>query len=272
MKVFCILSDHRALKSLSPVMHTAVLKKNGMPGVYVPFAVGPGRLEDAIKGIWALGITGANVTVPYKEAVMPFLTDLSPEAGEIGAVNTLVREGDGFMGHNTDAAGFAEALRRTGKTARGMKATLVGTGGAARAVLYALNTLDVSRITLVGRNASKTHSLAKLAGAEVCSPADLPERTRDVDLIINASSVSSPTESRELAELTASIRPGRISLVADLNYGRPDNFWRSLAQRTGAVFMDGLPMLAAQAARSFCLWTGVNATVEDFMEALEASK
>jgi shikimate dehydrogenase len=272
MKVFCILSDHRAMKSLSPVMHTAVLKKMGIKAAYVPFVVDPAGLEDAIRGLTALNIEGANVTVPHKEAVLPFLDGLSPEAAEIGAVNTLVRAGGKLIGHNTDAAGFVEALSRSGTEIRAANALVVGTGGAAKAILHALKTHHAAKITVAGRNRDRTASLAAWAGAAPCPLDDLPENARDIDLLINAVSASSPREAPQLASLTEKIEAPGPRLVADLNYGREDNFWRTLADRLGARFMDGLPMLGCQAARSFFLWTGVRAQARDFMDALEESR
>ena len=124
MKVLGIISDHRAFKSRSPFLHNTVMKNIGLDGLYVPLNVAEPRLEAAVKGLGALGFTGANVTVPYKEAVLPFLDGLSEEARQIGAVNTIVCEEDRLTGHNTDAAGCTDALGRAGFQSR----RVLGTG------------------------------------------------------------------------------------------------------------------------------------------------
>jgi shikimate dehydrogenase len=96
----------------------------------------------------------------------------------------------------------------------------------------------------------------------------LPGGTTNVDLLVNATSVSSPADSREMADLVAAMRLIDCELVCDLNYGREDNVWRTLANRSGGRFMDGLPMLAHQARRSFMLWTGLDVAVSEFEAAL----
>jgi shikimate dehydrogenase len=138
MKVFCILSDERAFLSKSPAMHMSVLKNLGMDGVYVPFQVKPEQLEGAIEGIRTLNIAGANVTVPYKEMVIPHLDEISVEASEIGAVNTIVPKDGKLMGHNTDAKGFLDAVQEAGLEIAGRSALVFGAGGAAKAVVVAL--------------------------------------------------------------------------------------------------------------------------------------
>ena len=91
-KIFCIFSDHRAFKSKSPKMHTNILQKAGINGVYVPFMIEKNNIGDAVKGMRALNIVGANITVPYKEDVLPHLDSHSEEVQEIGAVNTIVND------------------------------------------------------------------------------------------------------------------------------------------------------------------------------------
>jgi shikimate dehydrogenase len=271
MKVFCILSDDRAMKSLSPAMHSAVLRKLGLDGVYVPFVVYPEHLAEAVKGIIALHIAGANVTVPHKETVIPHLQGLTPEAQAIGAVNTLVRNGDGVVGHNTDADGFLDALSRSGIDLPSLNCLVVGTGGASRAVLHALERGHAAKAVLAGRNPERAASLAARFRATPCALEELPQRAKDAHLLINAASASSALEAPELASLVAKIEAPRIKLIVDLNYGRTDNMWRNTAEKLGADFMDGLPMLACQAARSFFLWTGARVPAERFLEAIGAS-
>ena len=139
-KVFGLLANPIG-HSLSPRFQNALAAYCGENAVYLPFEVKrPETLEAALKGAHALGIAGLNVTVPYKEAVIPYLSGLSEEARLIGAVNTLVRSEEGYVGHNTDIAGMERMLLRQGLSIRGAKVLVLGAGGAARsaAVLAAL--------------------------------------------------------------------------------------------------------------------------------------
>ncbi len=268
MKVFCILSDARACKSKSPAMHTAVMKTYGIEGIYVPFAVEAGLVGDAVRGIRALGIEGANVTVPYKETVIPYLDGLSEEASEIGAVNTIVRQGSTLVGHNTDSGGFRDALKAIGFDLPGRPVMVFGTGGAAKAVLHAAFRGLAGRTTVVGRNGDHAARLAAKFGCASMSLDSIPHMDESAALVVNATSASSPDESPQLAGLIRGLQLQGCELVVDLNYGRTHNFWQDLAKSLGATFMDGLPMLAHQAKRSFELWAGISADAGEFMRPL----
>jgi shikimate dehydrogenase len=271
MKIFCILSDERAFKSKSPAMHNAVLKATGINGVYVPFAVEPHRIGDAVRGIRALNIMGANVTVPHKELVIPHLDALNEGAEGVGAVNTIINIGDTLVGANTDTHGFQNALDDADFEAASKSILVVGTGGASKAVLFALGQLGAARILLAGRDLDKTKQLAKDRGAEAIPLESLLGTTVAANAVVNATTVSSPTEGPELADLLSQLQLQDCELVVDLNYGRTENIWQSLAEASSAGFIDGLPMLAHQARRSFELWTGLDVEVEQFMKALQES-
>jgi len=127
---------------------------------YVPLPVRPGLIEDAISGLAALGFRGANVTIPYKEAVIPFLQRLSSEAESIRAVNTIVVEEDGtLIGHNTDSSGFIATLRDVGFDPKGRSAVVCGAGGAARAAVHGLLEAGVKEITVLNRNLERAEEL-----------------------------------------------------------------------------------------------------------------
>ena len=269
MKVFGIISDERAFKSRSPGLHNMVMKKSGLDGVYVPLSVAEPDLEAAIKGLKALGFAGVNVTVPYKEAVIPFLDRLSDEARQIGAVNTICFSDNLLTGHNTDAAGCGDALRRDGFDPAGQAALVLGNGGAARAVVCALKQAGAAPITVSGRRSARSDLLAEHFQIQTIELDELLQHPFSAGLLVNATSASAPSEAPDLAELTAAIRPLQCRLVLDLNYGRTDNFWQTLARRIKADFMDGLPMLALQARRSFQLWTGLDIEPELYLQTLE---
>jgi len=269
MKVFCILSDERAFRSRSPAMHTRVLKRVGIDGMYVPFRVHSSLLSNAVSGLKALNVAGANVTVPYKEAVMPYLDRIDKEAEAIAAVNTIVWESDQLVGYNTDAAGFSDSLAAGGFSASGGRAVVFGTGGAAKAIVFALGQLGLEEITVVGRNMARAEELARRFGCKAGALDSLSGLRSALQLLVNATSVSAEAEAPEFAGLVNQVRLEGCELVVDLNYARTDNFWQQMARNAGVRFIDGLPMLAHQARRSFTLWTGLDVDPELFLEALE---
>lgn len=268
MKVFGLISDDRVLRSKSPAMHSHVLEVAGYNGVYLPFNVKPENLKDAISGLRALGIAGVNVTVPYKEKVIPYLDRLSEEAAAIGAVNTIVREGNNLVGRNTDAGGFESALEEAGFRAEGCRAIIIGAGGAAKAVLFSLNRLGAESIVLVGRDMVKTSHMAETMNAKPASIKSLADHPVKADIIINATTASDPAEAPELADIAGRLKLVGCRLIFDLNYGREINFWRDLGREHGVYFMDGLSMLAHQARLSFKYWTGLDVDVTHFKKTL----
>ena len=146
--------------SVSPPMHNAAFRALGMDWCYVAFAVPPERLAEAVAGARALGVRGMNVTVPHKLALLPLMDELTPAARAIGAANTIIFGDDGRLrGHNTDAAGFSRALGEAGVATEGVHALVLGAGGAARAVVYAL-ALAGAQITLLNRTPERAEALA----------------------------------------------------------------------------------------------------------------
>jgi shikimate dehydrogenase len=272
MKVFCILSDERAGQSKSPIMFSRVLKRQGINGTYVPFVVNPQDLGQAIQSIRILHMAGANVTVPYKEAVIPLLDVLSEGANIIGAVNTIVRDGDRLKGYNTNAIGIMDALNEAGFEVDGKTALVFGTGGAARAVVFILNWLRASGIYVAGRNLDKTRTLVDTLGGEPLDLSSFSNRAIPVDIVVNATAVSNGDESPEMADLVSRLEIPGCRLVFDLNYGRPRNFWEELARDKDIRFMDGLSALAFQARRAFALWTGLQVPPEEFLSALHENE
>lgn len=268
MKVFCIIGDERALRLKSSPMFTAVMNRIGIKGVYVPFQVAPEHIGPAVQSLRILNIAGANVTVPYKETAIPFMDVLSEGARFIGAINTIVRKGDQLKGYNTNAIGFMEALNFAGYSVAGKSALVFGTGGAAKAVIFILNWLQAAAVTVVSRDKEKSMRITARMGGEAIELSDLTAQPNPANLIVNATSVSSPEESPEFAALAETLKAPACELVMDLNYGRPQNFWQAMAAKNNIPFMDGLPALAHQARRSFSLWTGIQVPPDEFLKAL----
>lgn len=269
IKVFCILSDERAFRSKSPAMFSAVIKRIGMKGVYVPFMVQPNNIGAAMQSLRVLNIAGANITVPYKEVVVPHLDILSEGANIIGSVNTVVRDGEKLKGYNTNAIGFMDVLDHIGFEVAGKSALVFGSGGIAKAVVFILNWLRAESIIVTGRNEEKTKQVADRIGGEVRSLQSLTEGSLDVDIIVNATSVSSTEESPELSTLVEKLKVPTCKLMLDFNYGRIQNFWEEMANARGIRFMDGLRTLAFQARRTFALWTKIQVDPSEFLKAIE---
>ena len=155
---------HPVAHSLSPRMHNAAFRAQGVDMVYLAFDVHPERLGAAVDGLRALGLRGANVTVPHKERVILLLDEVEPLAARLGAVNTIVNEDGRLMGHNTDVAGFREALRTVRpEGARGLRCLVAGAGGAARAVVAALIEDGAARIWVYNRTHARAVSLCETA-------------------------------------------------------------------------------------------------------------
>ena len=268
MKVLCIIGDERAFRSKSPDMFATILRRVGIKGSYVPFMVYSENIGQAVRSLRFLNIDGATITVPYKEAVIPHLNILSEGARIIGAVNTIVRKGDVLKGYNTNAIGFMDALNMARFNVDGKSAIVFGTGGAAKACVFILNWLRAGLIAVAGRNEEKTKRIAATAGGQAISLYSLMNQPVSANLIVNATSVSSPDESQEMADLVESLKFPACELLVDLNYGRLDNFWQQSADKNDIPFMDGLPALAYQAKRSFELWTGIQVPPEEFLNAL----
>lgn len=268
MKVFCLISDRRVFNSKSPEMFKSVMQRTGIDAAYVPFMVEPANIGKALDSLRVLNIAGASVTVPYQEAILPYLDELSEGARFIGAVNTIVCNGAFLKGYNTNAIGFMDALTEADFTVDGKKTLVFGTGGLAKAVVFILNWLRAESVLVAGRNLNKAQSLVdSLAGEAVQLKvlADMPARA---ELIVNCTSVSSPDESQEFAELVENLDCEGCRMLIDMNYGRIENFWQTKARRSGILFMDGLSALAFQARRTFALWTGVQVGQGVFLKAL----
>ena len=269
MQVYCILGDERVMRSKSPIIFSKVLKRIGLKSAYIPFRVDPDRIGSALQSIKVLNIAGASITIPFKEKVIPYLDVLSEGANIIGAINTIVCNKDILKGYNTNAIGFMDALNDSGFDVEGKSALVFGTGGAAKAIVFVLNWLRTTSIFVAGRSREKTLQMVDRFGGEAVSLYDLKDQTLDVDIVVNATSVSNANECAKMSAVLEKLRIKKCELVVDLNYGRSENFWQELARRNGSRFMDGLSSLAYQCRRTLALWTGIQVPPEEFLKAIE---
>lgn len=268
MLVLCIIGDERVFHSKSPQMFTAVMRRMGIPSHYTPFSVHHNRIGQAVESLRTLNINGANITAPFKEKVIPHLDSLSEGANIIGAVNTVVRDGNALKGYNTNAIGFMDTLKNHDFKPAGKSALVFGTGGAARAATFIFNWLRADSVLVAGRNEEKRNMLVKQLGGEAISYEALFDHPISTPIVVNATTVSSASETSELSQLVSALELQDCELVLDLNYGQPDNIWKAMAQRNRVPFIDGLSTLANQAARTFALWTRVEVEPTAFLETM----
>ncbi len=268
-KVFCILSDERVFQSKSPAMFSRVMQRVGVKGVYVPFMVKPQHLGDAIHSIKILHIAGANITVPYKESVIPHLDTLSESAKIIGAINTIASDGNMVKGYNTNAIGLMDALEAEGFDPANKTALVFGSGGVARSTVFILNWLRAEKVIIAARNLDKAKKIAETLGGVAVAVEELAKQPLRANIIVNATSVSDYEEANGLSGLVLGLNVADCELLLDLNYGRRHNFWQDAARAKGIRFSDGLLTLAHQAKRTFALWTGIQVDPMEFLKALE---
>lgn len=260
--------------SASPVMHNAAIAKTGIDFAYVPFSVHPNRVADVPGAMRSLNIRGLNVTVPHKVALMEGLDQISAEARTIGAVNTIDNRGGQLIGHNTDAYGVIASVRADGGLHKlPTSVVLLGAGGAARAILYALlQTDEVKNVQLINRTKANAESLAAeldVDGRRVSvASIDNTKTLREAGLLINATSVGMYPQQNVSPVTDLSLLHDRM-VVLDIVYKPLRTRLLRQAEEAGAHTIDGLGMLVHQGARSFEIWTDVTAPVNDMRRALQ---
>ncbi len=254
-------------RSVSPAMQRAAFDAAALDWTYEPVRVSRDELPDAWPRLRDER-AGLNVTIPLKEAVIPLLDRLAPDARAAGSVNTVVLGGIEAVGDSTDGAGFLAALERGDARAR-RRAVILGTGGAARAVASALRSVG-SNVHVLGRNPDAGARIATDldVGFERWSPPEagpLAAALDGADLLVNATPVGA-------GDPTASPVPDDVPLhprvtVFDLVYRPRRTALLERAARQGCVIVEGIEMLIEQGARSFELWTGLPAPVGRMREA-----
>jgi shikimate dehydrogenase len=258
--------------TFSPGMHNAAFKKLGMDACYVPFAVKPEKLEEAVRAILPLGLCGLNITVPHKERVIAYLDELSEEARLINAVNTIEVKNGKLVGHNTDGRGFLRSLKEdAGFKPKGKKYFIIGSGGAARAVGFSLALAGANKIIFYDLDASKANALAadirEKAGVESASVSEdvVGGYASEADCLINAT----PLGLKKTDFLP--IRKEYVlkkHLICDLVYNPPVTALLKVAKKQGAKVFSGLGMLLYQGVIAFEVWTGRKAPAQIMKRAL----
>jgi len=244
----------------------------GLDWRYLTLEVPPDKLEDAVRGMLAMGFRGFNCTLPHKVTVLNYLSRTSEAAGLMGAVNCVNRVGDELIGENTDGKGFVQSLREVTEPSS-KEVVLFGAGGAARAIAVELALAGAAKITIVNRSAERGRELASLVNDKIRVPAahapwdDDYEIPSGTDVVINATSIGLGDGLARLPIALSSLTPQMV--VADVIPNPPDTWLLRQARERGCKTLDGLGMLVNQAVINFKIWTGVDPNRDVMREALE---
>lgn len=266
--------------TLSPTMHNAAFAHLGLNWIYIPLPVRPEMLPQALGGLRSLGFRGVNVTAPHKETAIRGIDELTPVAQALGAINTIVAQpqenGDvRLWGDNTDVEGFTRALQANSHIAACQKAVILGAGGAARAVAYALAKLGFQEIAILARNPRRAEALIQHTHTWPMQPrfnvlsfstADLRQATETASLLVNATPLGTWPRVEESPWPEDLTFPSHLT-VFDLVYNPLQTRLLAQARAAGAQTIGGLDMLLYQGAAAFQAWTGVEPPIEIMRQA-----
>ena len=255
MKKYCVIGnpiDH----SLSPKLHNFWLRKNKIDAIYEKKLISEKEIPKLIESIRKTEINGANVTVPFKNSVIPFLDNLSSEAKKTNSVNTICVEEEKIIGHNTDIAGFELALRYINYDVKRKKAFIIGAGGVSPSIIFALKNMGCENICLTNRTFEKAERIKETFNdITIRKWGDIPE----FDIVINATSVGLKNDNFDL-ELNKS---GNNKFFYDVIYNPSETSFLKDAKHKGNKTENGRMMFIYQAHQSFALWNKVLPKIDE---------
>lgn len=260
--------------SLSPAMQNAALTALGVPGRYERWQTDAEAIPVRAASLRALDVLGANVTVPHKQTVLQYLDCLTQLARQVGAVNTIVRDGERLIGDNTDVWGFTTALSAVTGDLGGRTALILGAGGASRAVVIGLERLGLGRIVIANRKVERAAALIEELGCQTGTAIELDgdaliETLATAAVVVNATALGwHPGETPIPLELLGALPDD--AHVTDLTYRETDLL--TAARARGLSASDGLEMLILQGAQALHLWTGLDAPVDVMRLAAVAAR
>lgn len=258
--------------TLSPIMHNAAFQALNLDYVFLAFRVKSPEVETAVNGMRALNIRGLNVTMPHKTAVINHLDRVDLSAQIVNSVNTVLNKENLLFGFNTDGVGAVRALKENGVELKGRKVLLLGAGGAARAIAYAI-AKEADELAVLNRTVKQAQALAKLLEKSFnkkivsasLSPSDVQCNLQDSDILINATSVGMKPKAEESPVPPKTLRKNLA--VMDIVYNPLETKLAKDAKTAGAKVVSGIEMLIYQGAASFEIWTGKSAPVEVMRQA-----
>ena len=259
--------------SISPQMHNEAFRQLGLDYVYLAFDVDPVRLQEAFEGLKAIGIHGFNLTMPHKTAIIPYLDELTPAARLAGAVNTVFRDGDKFIGHTTDGVGYMRSVEDAGYNIIGKKMTLLGAGGAATAICVQAALDGVDSIDVFKRK-NATFEKLEIFFQSVADETGCRIRLLDIDdkkqlsrSISDSAILTNATNVGMAPDVNSSVLPDSSALhrdlvVSDIIYNPRETLLMKQAKEAGCECFNGLYMLLFQGEASFRCWTGQDMPVD----------
>ncbi|ANU25587.1 shikimate dehydrogenase [Planococcus versutus] len=250
--------------SLSPFMHEAWFDEHEIDAAYLPIHVEPSQLEKSFEAMKTLGISGFNITLPHKRSIVPLLGKLEKSAMQMNAVNTVSFDGAEYSGLNTDGDGFVRSLlvHDVDKTA---KVLLIGAGGAARGIAYALKRAGFMDITITNRTYRRAEELATEIQSSAITLTESEERLVEFEVLVQTTSVGLTT-SEALPISLNGVKAG--TLVADIIYTPLETPFLKKAAEKNCVTLNGVGMFVYQGAIAFEQWTGVQPNTEKMIQLI----
>ena len=250
--------------SLSPIIHNKWFKKYNLNCIYTAFDILPKNLKSAINSIKPLNIVGINITVPHKVNVMKYLDFTDSNAKNIGSVNTIVNKNNKLFGYNSDYEGFIKDLKANNITLKNKKVLVIGAGGAAKAIVYALNKLKTKKVFLTSRTISKAYSISrKYSNIQVIDITKISDDfLNDIDCLINCSTCGMKKNDILPFEIK---NYNRNIIFYDIIYNKLTPF-KNFALKNKIKYFSGEGMLVYQAAVSFHKWTNIFPETKDIFK------
>ncbi|CEG23025.1 Shikimate dehydrogenase [Planococcus massiliensis] len=262
-KWYAVIGDPIA-HSLSPFMHDLWMDEHGVDASYIPVHVKPARLKESFDALKTLGVGGFNITLPHKQAIVPFLDELDETAIIMDAVNTVTFDGQSYKGWNTDGDGFVRSLM-TEQIALHEKVLIIGAGGAARGIAFALKRANFHDVSIANRTYQRAEELAAATGSEAITMQDAEKSLGDFRIIIQTTSVGL-AEGEALPLSLDQIQPD--SLVADIIYTPLETPFLKAAKEKGCRILNGVGMFVYQGAIAFEKWTGIRPDTEKMIHII----
>ena len=264
-KMFCLLG-HPIEQSFSPSIHNYLFDKYKQNCVYTCFDVNPKSLQEAIKGIRALNISGFNITIPHKVEVMNYLDEIDNNASLIGAVNTVKNEGGILKGYNTDGEGFVKSILDNGFSISGKKIMIIGAGGSCRSIAIYLSSNNAKAIEIRNRSIDKAKEISNIINDNFTTKATYSTKVidendlKDIDILINTTPIGMASDE---CPIDKTIKPNKELLVCDIVYKPHNTSFIRWAKQNKLNIIYGIEMLINQGLEAFSIWTNINTTIED---------
>ena len=261
MKKFLVIGNPIE-HSLSPKLHNYWIKNNGIDAIYEKTKLDEDELENIVLQIKQKKIYGANITVPFKKAIIPFLDELTTEADSTQSVNTLFLKDNKVMGHNTDIIGFETSIKKSKFNIFNKEVLILGAGGVVPSIIFALNKMKVSKIMISNRTREKAENLKKLfKNIEIIDWGEVP----NFDMIINATSIGLRKEDHIILDFSSI---SKNSLFYDVIYNPRETNFLKTGKKLGNMTLNGKFMFIYQALSAFNIWHGIEPNVNEDVSKL----